>query len=104
MNMIDVTDLFDRDFIFKVKDDLVSKCQKYGSIDSLEIPCPTPVEGDETQSKYSYGVGKLFVKFENVIEAKVARFRISGMQYNGRTVVASFYPEQYYDIKEFNII
>jgi hypothetical protein len=49
-------------------------------------------------------VGKLFVKFSTVLSAKKARYSLSGREYNGRTVVASFYPEHYFDIKEFSII
>ena len=59
MNMISITDLFDSKLIFQVKDHLVQMCQKYGEIQALEIPCPN---GEQ----YSYGTGKLFVKFENV--------------------------------------
>ena len=44
------------------------------------------------------------MKFESVLAAKKARYRLSGRQYNGRTVVASFYPEHYFDIGEFSII
>jgi hypothetical protein len=40
---------------------------------------------------------KLFVKFTNVIGAKQARYALSGRKYNGRTVAASFYPENYFD-------
>jgi len=60
----------------------------------------------EIQTKISLcskGVGKFFVKFENVIAAKKARYRISGKQYNGRTVVASFYPEDFYDHSNFDL-
>ena len=60
----------------------------------------------EIQTKISLcskGVAKFFVKFENVIAAKKARYRISGKQYNGRTVVASFYPEDFYDHSNFDL-
>ena len=104
MNMISVSDLFDEEVIFLVKDDLVSMCENYGEVVALEIPKPAVNKEDPSTSSFSYGVGKLFIKFENIIDAKRARYRISGMQYNNRTVVASFYPEQYFDIKDFNIV
>ncbi len=50
------------------------------------------------------GVGKIFVKFSHIIAAKQARFRISGRKYNRRTVVGAFYPEYYFDAKEFNVV
>ena len=83
---------------------------------ALEIPRPKKIEiivkyddnkiqsSESNQYECSYGVGKLFVMFENIVAAKQARYRISGRSYNGRTVVASFYPEQYFEIKDFSII
>ena len=40
MNLISITDLFDEEEIFRVKDDLVSECQKFGEVIALEIPRP----------------------------------------------------------------
>lgn len=40
MNMISVADLYDEEEIFKVKDDLISECQKFGEVVALEIPRP----------------------------------------------------------------
>lgn len=107
MNMMSASDLFDEEEIYRVKDDLIEVCQEFGEIIALEIPRPTlKKDADEKEKlyEYTYGVGKLFVKFENVVSAKLARYRVSGRKYNSRTVVASFYPEHYFDIKEFNII
>ena len=111
MNMMSAADLFDEEEIYRVKDDLVEACQEFGEIIALEIPRPTHKpnadpnqQPDEDLHEYTYGVGKLFVKFENTTSAKLARYRISGRKYNGRTVVSSFYPEHYFDIKEFSII
>lgn len=97
--MISPTDLFDEEEIVQVKDDLLQESKNYGEIISIEIPKP-----DETTGHATYGVGKIFVKFNHIVAAKQARHRLSGRQYNGRTVVVSFYPEHYFDIKEFTII
>lgn len=86
----------------------------------VAVHVPMPVNLTETQHRYievtnkvdridsmsavSPAIGKIFVKFENLVAAKQARFRLSGRQYNNRTVVASFYPEHYFDIGEFGII
>jgi splicing factor U2AF subunit len=98
MNMISVEDLNEEEEIFKVKDDLLTECKNYGEIISIEIPRPDDV------GIASFGVGKIFVKFNHIIAAKQARYKLSGRKYNGRTVVVSFYPEHYFDIKEFSII
>ena len=44
------------------------------------------------------------MKFNHIVAAKQARYKLSGRKYNGRTVAISFYPEHYFDIKEFSII
>lgn len=96
--MISIADLFDEEEVIKVKDDLLEVCKNYGDIISIEIPKP------DENGHAIVGVGKIFVKFNHIIASKQARYRISGRKYNGRTVVASFYPEHYFDIKEFSII
>lgn len=46
-------------------------------------------------------VGKVFVKFLYITHAKKARQGIAGRVYNKRTVVASFYPEEKFNLKEY---
>lgn len=117
MNMISPTDLFDEEELFRVKDDLLSECSTYGSVASMEIPRPKKkkpqfdaagkvIISDKYKNLYEcdYGVGKIFVVFDTMVAAKQARYRLSGRQYNGRTVVASFYPEHLFEIKEFGIV
>jgi splicing factor U2AF subunit len=50
----------------------------------------------------SLAVGKIFVKFSTLPSAKKARYTLSGRKFNRKTVVASFYPENYFDVREFN--
>lgn len=47
--------------------------------------------------------GKIYIKFSDHIAAKQARYALSGRTYNGRTVVASFYPEHLFEKKELNL-
>jgi len=64
MNMISVEDLNEEDEIFKVKDDILTECKSYGEIISIEIPRP------DENGIASFGVGKIFVKFNHIIAAK----------------------------------
>ena len=98
INMISYEDLLEEDEIIRVKDDILQECKSFGEIISIEIPKP------DDNGVATFGVAKIFVKFNHIIAAKQARYRISGRKYNGRTVVVSFYPEHYFDIKEFSII
>ena len=65
----------------------------------MEIPKP-----DMELKVAEIGIGKIFIKFSHIIAAKQARYRIAGRNYNNRTVVGAFYPEYYFDSKQFNII
>ena len=98
INMISYEDLLEEDEIIRVKDDILQECKSFGEIISIEIPKP------DDNGVATFGVAKIFVKLNHIIAAKQARYRISGRKYNGRTVVVSFYPEHYFDIKEFSII
>ena len=40
MNMLSPSDLFDKNEVFRVKDDLIAECKKYGEILEMEIPIP----------------------------------------------------------------
>ncbi len=64
LNMISVEDLNEEDEIYKVKDDILTECKSYGEIISIEIPRP------DDHGIASFGVGKIFVKFNHIIAAK----------------------------------
>ena len=44
---------------------------------------------------------KLF-KFLELVSAKKAKYSLNGKTFNNRTVIISFYPEQWFTAKEFN--
>ena len=75
---------------------MMEECKKYGPVELVVIPRP--------DKKCGYAgpcVGKVFVKFMYIIHAKRARLGLSGRVYNKRTVVASFYPEEKFVLKEY---
>jgi hypothetical protein len=47
MNMISPCDLFDKNEVFRVKDDLIAECQKYGDILEMEIPVPAKASAND---------------------------------------------------------
>jgi splicing factor U2AF subunit len=69
----------------------------FGTVLNVEVPRP-----DKTTELASPAVGKVFIKFSTLQSAKKARYNLSGRIYNRRTVIASFYPENYFDVREFN--
>jgi len=100
LNMATPEDLLDETIKREIFKDIVSECLTELSKDVMDIKAPTP---DERTGYCTKGVGKIFVKFNHIVAAKQARFHLSGRKYNGRTIVGSFYPENYFDTNEFDI-
>ncbi len=82
----------------EIKEDIRNECAKYGEVLSVMIPRPSKA-GEPTP-----GVSKVFVKFAHDLGAKQARYRLSGRNYNRRTVVTSYYPEHYFDKGDYSLI
>lgn len=98
LNMLAVEDLMDDEEYAGIKNDLLQACNQFGEVLEVKIPRPNNETGEATGA-----VGKAFVKFSHVVAAKQARFRLSGRRFNRRLVVASFYPEEYFDKDELNL-
>jgi len=97
INAVSPEDLVDISDYEEIIDDFRQKCSMYGTVLNVEIPRPNL----ETQT-YTDEVGKIFVKFSTLKTAKIARYNMSGLKYNNRLIVGSFYPETYFDIREYN--
>jgi splicing factor U2AF subunit len=97
INMINAEDVMDDLEYREIVEDIRNECMQYGTVLNVEIPRP-----DKLSSIAGPAVGKIFIKFSTLQAAKKARFKICGKKYNRRTVVSSFYPENYFDVREFN--
>ena len=97
INAVSPEDLLDDSDYEEIIDDFRQKCSVYGTVLNVEIPRPNIEEGT-----YTDDVGKIFIKFSTLKTAKIARYNISGLKYNNRLIVGSFYPEIYFDIREYN--
>ena len=97
INAISPEDLLDDSDYEEIIDDFRQKCSIYGTVLNVEIPRPNIDEGTYTED-----VGKIFIKFSTLKTAKIARYNMSGLKYNNRMIVGSFYPEAYFDIREYN--
>ena len=98
LNMMMIEDLFEDSFFREIRQDVEDACKAFGPVESVTIPRPDPKSGICSPS-----VGKVFVKFFYIIPAKQARHKLNGRTYNKRTVIASFYPEEKFDRKEYLI-
>eukprot|EP00743_Colponemidia_sp_Colp-15_P006746 GILK01007274.1.p1 GENE.GILK01007274.1~~GILK01007274.1.p1 ORF type:complete len:304 (-),score=48.86 GILK01007274.1:157-1068(-) len=97
INMVTPEVLWDDEDVNDIKEDIINECNKHGRVTSIEIP--RPARNGATVP----GVGKVFVEFDDVIGAKKARYKLSGRQFDGRTVTSSFFPEKLYYAKSFGV-
>lgn len=92
LNMVTADELMDNDDYEEIRDDVQEECEKFGTIVSLKIPRPTG------GSRQSAGVGKIFIKYENSDQATKALKALAGRKFADRTVVATYFPEENFDV------
>jgi len=92
LNMVTGDDLMDADEYDDILQDVKEECDRYGKVLDLQIPRPLG------RSAEGPGVGKVFVRFEDQEECRAAIKGIAGRKFAERTVVASYYPEDNYEM------
>merc|ERR1712154_86518 len=94
--MVTAEDLNDDQEYQEIVQDVRDECSKYGTVKSITIPRPSDDDKQEI-----HGLGKVFVEFEAVDQAKQARDSLQGRTFENRVVVASFYPSEKYANRDF---
>uniref|UniRef100_A0A674MYY1 Serine/threonine-protein kinase Kist n=1 Tax=Takifugu rubripes TaxID=31033 RepID=A0A674MYY1_TAKRU len=84
INLIDDSHLNNDEEYEDIMDDMKEECQKYGSVVSLLIPRENP------------GKGQVFVEYANSGDSKEAQRLLMGRTFDGKFVVATFYPSSAY--------
>nr|XP_046246692.1 serine/threonine-protein kinase Kist isoform X2 [Scatophagus argus] len=80
LNLIDDSHLHNDEEYEDILEDMKEECQKYGSVVSLLIPKENP------------GKGQVFVEYANSSDSKEAQRLLTGRTFDGKFVVATFYP------------
>ncbi|XP_070764350.1 serine/threonine-protein kinase Kist isoform X2 [Enoplosus armatus] len=80
LNLIDDSHLHNEEEYEDILEDMKEECQKYGSVVSLLIPKENP------------GKGQVFVEYANSSDSKEAQRLLTGRTFDGKFVVATFYP------------
>lgn len=96
VNILRAEDLVDEFEFHDYFNDIWQECQKQGLVESLHIPRP-----DLDTLEVPLNVGKVYVKYYDIVSAKKARYRLSGRTFNRRTVIVAFYPESWFNSHEF---
>ncbi|KAJ8331891.1 hypothetical protein O5D80_000191 [Batrachochytrium dendrobatidis] len=94
LNMVVSEDLVSDEDYQDILLDIQEECEKFGTI--LGIAIPRPVSGQSNA-----GVGKIFVKFDNVKQSASAQHALAGRKFADRVVIASFFDEDKFDQQDF---
>lgn len=76
----------------EILEDVKEECTKYGAI--LDVKMPRPTGG----SRQSNGIGKIYIKYDDPGSAQKALAALAGRKFADRTVVATFFGEEYFDV------
>lgn len=92
LNMVTAEELMDNDEYEEICEDVREECSKFGIVADLKVPRPSG------GSRQSAGVGKIFVKFDTVDSTAKALRALAGRKFADRTVVATYFPEENFDV------
>lgn len=106
-NLVTLDELLDDVAYREITEQVESECLKYGGGEEVQIKIPRP---DPEAMKASYrrlifetrpGVGKVYVKFSSVDTSRVAMQKLTGLRFSRRSVIASYYSEECFDMNVF---
>lgn len=76
----------------EILEDVKEECTKYGTL--IDVKMPRPAGG----SRQSNGIGKIYIKYEKPESAQKALAALAGRKFADRTVVVTFFGEEYFDV------
>ncbi|KAI7118815.1 hypothetical protein KC352_g33471 [Hortaea werneckii] len=92
MNMITPEELMDANEADEILDDVKDECAKYGTM--LDVKMPRPSSGNRQNN----GIGKIYIKYEQPESAQKALAALAGRKFADRTVVVTFFGDEYFDV------
>ncbi|KAJ4990204.1 U2 snRNP auxilliary factor [Stagonosporopsis vannaccii] len=92
MNMVTSDELINDDEYEEIKEDIEEECGKYGPIVEVKIPRPAG-------ARINLGVGKIYIKYQDTDSAQKAIKALAGRQFSRRTVVATEFSEEGFDVE-----
>lgn len=92
LNMVTPEELIDNDDYEEICEDVQDECVKFGKVVELKVPRPSG------GSRQSAGVGKIYVKYDSEESATKALTALAGRKFADRTVVATYFPEENFEV------
>lgn len=100
INCFDVNEILDDSIYNDLKKSVENECSKYGTIEKLEIP--KPINNEKLWiDELSNGIGKIFIKYSNITEAKNAIENLAGKRLANRLVLVRFFDENDFNLGLF---
>ena len=96
-HMVTDADLIDDEAYADVVDDVLQECGSYGDVENVEIPRPEP-----GTTRPAPGQGSVFVAFGDALFAQAAREAFEGRAFDGKTIIAGYYPQDLFDDRRFD--
>ena len=75
----------------------LQECGSYGDVENVEIPRPEP-----GTTRPAPGQGSVFVAFGDALFAQAAREAFEGRAFDGKTIIAGYYPQDLFDDRRFD--
>ena len=76
----------------EILEDVKDECAKFGTL--VDVKMPRPVSGNRQNN----GIGKIYVKYDVPESAQKALAALAGRKFADRTVVVTFFGEEYFDV------
>ncbi|KAG0566598.1 hypothetical protein KC19_7G076100 [Ceratodon purpureus] len=78
----------------EILEDMKFECEKYGNL--VNVVIPRPRGGEEV-----FGLGKVFLQYSDIVGAANAKALLHGQRFDGNLVVAKYYPEDKFEVRDF---
>ena len=78
--------------VTEILEDVKEECTKYGPIAEIKMPRPT------SGARQNNGIGKIYIKYAQPESAQKALAALAGRKFADRTVVVTFFGEEYFDV------
>lgn len=94
MECISMNDLKDPDEVLDIKADIKNECSNFGTV--IDVIIPALING-----KPEPGVGKVYVKFQTIKIAEIAKNALQGRTFGDKTVIVSYFNSHDFDNRNF---
>lgn len=95
--MLTVEELRDSEEYDDIVEDIRGEMEKYGEVESVEVPKPP----EDPAAEVPEYVSIVYVKYKEVGGSIKAQLELEGRVFGGNAIQCNFYPEDKFDAKEF---